>query len=464
MHVRAKFPGAIGAFAIALSTPNLTAQLTWQPIATASAPAARWGHAMTRWGITFGGRDGSQAFADTWVFYGQVGWQPMPTTQSPSPRHGHAMDMALYDTLMFGGADANGVRNGETWMFTTNWMNVPIGSAFTSSWTQLSPAHAPSARAGHALAYDSQTSSVAVLFGGRTDSGLSNETWRFDGTDWQQVTTTLSPPAREGHQLLPYGHDWLLFGGNDDTQVFDDAWLFDGTTWQPLPSMPFAATECAGVLLGFERRRQVFVGGSDAGGQVQTAVYERGLDNGTWFAQPTAGAMTARAGATVIDEYVSWPYDAMTTVLFGGRDAQGNALGDTWRLVPANLPSRETLGSGCGPGAWSTTGGPNLFLPRVILGNTGQLGTFTHTPSTLTAIGLQLGQVAAPQACQIAIVPEAVWLGVSDPVTGGFGVDLAIPFAEPLRGVKLSMQTAAIEATSPLGFALSALGVIGLGD
>ncbi len=464
MHLAASLRVALAACSVALPTQRLLAQLTWQQVSTSQAPAPRYGHDMTRWGITFGGRDANQAFADTWVFYQGMGWQPMPTAQAPSARHGHAMDMAIYDTLMFGGADANGVRNAETWMFATNWMNVPLGQPFTSSWIQLTPAHAPSPRDGHALAFDSQTATTVLLFGGRTDTGVSNETWRFDGTDWQQVISTQSPPARAGHQLLPHFDHWLLFGGNDDTQVFDDAWLFDGTDWQQLPTMPFAATDTAAVRLGFERNRHVFVGGRDASGTLQTAIYERGID-GTWFAQPISGSIPAREDAAVVDEYIRLTLDtSMTAVVFGGRDAQGNALGDTWRLAPANEAFWETIGSGCGPGAWTTINGPNLFLPRVILGNTGQLSAFTHTPGTLTAIGLQLGEVAAPQPCQIAVTPEAVWLGVSDPAFHGFGVELEVPFYEPLRGLTLSVQAAAIEATSPLGFALSVVGLLRLGD
>ncbi|MCR9243696.1 MAG: hypothetical protein NXI31_01605 [bacterium] len=465
MHGSNALRCALGALAISLSIQDVTAQLTWRQIQTTQGPAPRWGHAVTRWGVTFGGRDANQAFRDTWIIRSTGGWQPMPTVQSPSARHGHAMDMSIHDTLMFGGADANGVRNAETWIFRTDWMNVPIGHPFTSSWTQLNPAHAPSPRAGHALAYDHQTSTTVLLFGGRTDAGLSDETWRFDGTDWQLLATSSTPPAREGHQLVPYRHDWLLFGGNDDTSTFDDAWQFDGVDWQQLPGMPVAVTEGAIVMLAFERRRHIFIGGEDGNGNLLSAVHERAPD-GTWFAQPIAGSMPDRADATVSEEYVALTsfQKSMTAVVFGGRDAQGNALGDTWRLEPNNESDWEIVGSGCGPGAWSQNDGPNLSLRRVILGGEQTQGAVTRTLGTLTAIGMQLGQAAAPQPCEIAVQSQFVWAGVSDPTFGGFAVNLHIPFAEPLRGLTLSLQAVAVESGAPLGFALSRLGILRIGD
>lgn len=453
-------------FVAVLATSPLVAQLQWQTVSSAQSPAPRYDHAVARWGITFGGRDATQAFADTWIFEGGAsGWKPMPTAITPSPRSRHAMDMDLDDVLMFGGIDASGVRNGETWRFSTNWMNVPPGQPFVSSWTQLAPAHAPSPRDGHALAYDLMTVTSAVLFGGRTDAGLSDETWLWSGGDWQLLAPGTAPSPREGHRLQPVVDGWLLFGGNDDSQVFADCWHFDGTVWQQLPDMPFAATRAAVTYLSFERQRVVIVGGRDQNGVASAAVHEYGTWTAGWFAQPVVGTVPSREGATVVEQYhqLAPLQQAMTAVVFGGRDAQGNALGDTWRLVPGNVAEVQYLGSGCGPGAWSN-GGPELFFMPVVLGNRARLSMFSHTPGSLCVFGMQLGEAPAPQPCQVTVVPELLFFGLSDPAIGQFVQNVTVPFFAPLRGQSLAVQGLVFEPAAANGIALSHVGVLRIGD
>ena len=450
---------------IALLTSSLSAQLQWQQVTSSQSPAPRYGHAFTRYGILFGGRDATQAFNDAWVYAGGAqGWLPMPTATAPSPRHGHALDMDLQTILVFGGADANGMRNGETWRFTTNWMNTPPGQAFTSNWSQLNPAHAPSPRDGHALAYDHATSANALLFGGRTDTGLSNETWLFIGGDWQQLSPTQSPPARQGHTLQPTWDGWYLFGGNDDSQTFDDQWFFDGQQWQQLPNMPFAVTGAASAMLGFERSRHVFVGGQDANGSLRTDVYERDL-YGNWFAQPVNGNLPPREHAAVIDDFHHLPSFemVMTAIVFGGVDSQGQVLGDTWRLIPSNISGSQSTGLGCGPGAWSNNG-PELFMQRVILGNTRSLSVSTNTHGALAVVGAQLGAATAPLPCEITVTPAVTWFGLSSTSAGQLALPLAIPFFEPLRGQMLSIQGVVFEPTAANGIAISNVLVLRIGD
>ncbi|MCB9878879.1 MAG: hypothetical protein H6835_14890 [Planctomycetes bacterium] len=452
--------------AAALLAPSLTAQLQWQQVPTLQSPSPRYGHATVRWGITFGGRDETQAFADTWIFEGgAVGWRPMPTANAPSPRHRHAMDMDIDDTLMFGGADAGGVRNGETWRFTTTWMNVAPGQPFASSWTQLSPAHAPSPRDGHALAFDWMTATTALLFGGRTDAGLSDETWLWNGGDWQLLATGAGPSAREAHRLQPVVDGWLLFGGNDDAQALADCWHFDGSQWQQLADMPFAATGAAIAHLSFERQRVVFVGGRDQGGYLRDAVHEYGTWTPEWFEQPVLGTVPSREGASAVEQYLQLPSleTVMTAVVFGGRDAQGHALGDTLRLQPTNVAEAQLLGTGCGPGAWSNDG-PELFLQRVILGNRARLSMFSHTPGALCVFGMQLGEAAAPQPCQVTVVPALLFFGLSSATVAQFVQDVTIPFYAPLRGQSLSLQGLVFEPAAANGIALSQVGVLRLGD
>ncbi|MBI5528052.1 MAG: hypothetical protein HY897_17100 [Deltaproteobacteria bacterium] len=118
----------------------------------------------------FGGNDGSLR-QDTWEWDGAVGtWTDRtPAGTKPSARNYHALayDSARGRVVLFGGDD--GSRRQDTWEWD--------GSA--GMWIDRTPAGTkPSARANHALAYDSARWKV-VLFGG-FDGSYKQDTWEWD--------------------------------------------------------------------------------------------------------------------------------------------------------------------------------------------------------------------------------------------------------------------------------------------
>jgi hypothetical protein len=117
----------------------------------------------------------------------------------PPARAGAAMayDAANNTMVMFGGRGTGGTVLGDTW----TWDG--------SNWTQRHPATAPSGRSGALMAYDPQSHDV-LLFGGQTavnaaigstgaasaplpPSGLTGETWLWDGVNWRQATGAQPP-------------------------------------------------------------------------------------------------------------------------------------------------------------------------------------------------------------------------------------------------------------------------------
>jgi hypothetical protein len=80
--------------------------------------------------------------------------------------------------------------------------------AQTPDWTQVTTASSPSARYTHAMAYDSVRGKV-VMFGGNDGSGTSghfNDTWEYDGVNWTQVTTAISPSVWRLRRQFPQRH------------------------------------------------------------------------------------------------------------------------------------------------------------------------------------------------------------------------------------------------------------------
>ena len=88
------------------------------------------------------------------------------------------------------------------------------------------------ARRGPAAAFD-HSRQVVVMFGGEHNGPVYNETWEFEGENWQQVTTNHAPPGRFWHGLA-YDSERqvvVLFGGYDDQDLFDATWEYDGHDW-----------------------------------------------------------------------------------------------------------------------------------------------------------------------------------------------------------------------------------------
>ncbi len=63
--------------------------------------------------------------------------------------------------------------------------------ALEGDWRKLNVS-GPSARRGSEMVYDSERN-VAVLFGGYDGTQFLNDTWEWNGQQWNQITTSASP-------------------------------------------------------------------------------------------------------------------------------------------------------------------------------------------------------------------------------------------------------------------------------
>jgi hypothetical protein len=200
----------------------------WTQANPATVPPARAAFAMAYdpvhgQVVMFGGLTGTGRIGDTWLWNG-TNWTQASPANSPPARGNEAMvyDPATSQLLLFGGVSAGGTYINDTWVWDgTNWI-------------QQSPANSPAARAVASIAYDAATSQV-VLFGGSGNSGDLNDTWVWNGTNWIQQSPENSPSARDGAGMDydPATNQIVLFGGEDEsTSTFlNDTWLWNGTNW-----------------------------------------------------------------------------------------------------------------------------------------------------------------------------------------------------------------------------------------
>lgn len=242
-------------------------------------------------------------------------WTQIPVA-GPSARYGHAM---AYDehrriTTVFGGNNL-GVFNAETW----EWDDA--------AWTQRQVS-GPSAREGSVMAYDTQRQ-VMVLFGGRHNQLYSAETWEWDGTTW----TERQVPGPSARALSAMSYDGqrgvaVLFGGyHADGSIDGETWEWDGTTWNQRvigggPSPRYYPAMC------YDGSRNVTVLFGGCCTFADTWEWD-----GTAWTQRSGGLGRAGHGA-VFDHHRD------VIVIFGGNFA----VGDTWEWSDGQYTSQPVIG------------------------------------------------------------------------------------------------------------------------
>ena len=124
--------------------------------------------------------------------------------------------------LLFGGT-YTGFSFNDTWKF--------VGGVWTNITTSV---HPPGGGQNGQMTYDA-TDGYVVDFCGSVAWGLPpvNVTWDFVGGVWTNITTTHSPPTRWDAAMTfdPKTGYVLLFGGTTNPPTYNDTWKFVGGVW-----------------------------------------------------------------------------------------------------------------------------------------------------------------------------------------------------------------------------------------
>ncbi|HEY1421371.1 MAG TPA: kelch repeat-containing protein [Candidatus Dormibacteraeota bacterium] len=234
--------------------------VTWVQRTPANSPPALVAPAMAfdsrrSVAVEFGGQTSSAYSADTWEWDGN-NWTLRTFAAAPAARLWSTMayDSARGRIVLFGGS--NGSDLGDTWEYDG------------TSWTRMTPATAPAARSQAAMAYDPGLGRV-VLFGGRNAGGRLGDTWEWDGNNWTQFTPSPSPSPRSWHSMAfdPQVGRIVLFAG-DHVEPYalgptNDTWEWDGANWtQDWTAVTPAARSGQAMALD-PNGRLVMFGGSD---------------------------------------------------------------------------------------------------------------------------------------------------------------------------------------------------------
>ncbi len=267
-------------------------------------------------------------------------WQQL--VQRPSARFGAALAAAGGDqAVLFGGL----VQNDELVFLSDTWI-YDLGQG---TWREDKSGAAPSARAGHAMAFVS--SGKVLLFGGWSGGQPLDDTWVYDLStgNWTLQSPEGSPPRRLLHAMVYIGEDQvLLFGGlnepptgeDGDDLARGDMWLYDlsADEWSDLSENVPAELEPRGghgmALLDGDSVLLFGGVGNEYLLLADTWLYD--VSAQSWTEDTSGQAPPPRAGHAMA------ALGAGQALLFGGRGENDTTLADTWRYASGDWTQLDT--------------------------------------------------------------------------------------------------------------------------
>jgi len=283
---------------------------------------------------------------------GPLAWARVtPEGDAPAGREDHTwtVDEASATAYLFGGRDGATVH-GDLWAY----------DLAADAWRRLNPSgSAPAARFGHEAAWSPGRG--LVVFGGQAGSTFFGDLWLFDpvaGTWTQLPADGDAPVPRYGScsAVSPDGRLWISHGFTENGTRFDDtrAYDFDLTRWaDETPSDALPVRRCLHVCWWTVDGRLALYGGQTNGDPALGDLWAltplaSGEGRTGWesLGNPLPADRNLVAAVAIGDE----------VVIFGGRNGQGQAIGDLHRVTAGDLAFEPLATTGTGAGArWAAT-------------------------------------------------------------------------------------------------------------
>jgi hypothetical protein len=203
-----------------------------------------------------------------------------------------------------------------------------------TNWQELHPATRPPARTSGSMVYDKKREEI-VMFGGFDRRGLPlNDTWIWNGKDWRMHHTPEGLIPRGGASMAydSSNHHVFLFGGQTNGgrigRLLNDTWVWDGGIWRELKPKVVPPNR-HGAMLSHHTAKQnlvLFGGSTEHGINQDTWIW----DGKNWREHVTTSRPPARAWANLIYHHIT---QQIVLVGGGGHEAGTGipiALSDTW--------------------------------------------------------------------------------------------------------------------------------------
>ncbi len=225
-----------------------------------------------------------------------------------------AYDSARRRTVMFGGYF--GIAQQETWEWDgTDWVN-------------RTPATTPPLNGGSKMAYDAARGRTVLL---TATGGQQMATWEWDGTDWTEIKHAARIPWLDGPGLAydTARQRTILFGGRTwaggTYSYANNTWEWNGRDWQQLTLTTQPSPRAfSGLAYDSVRQRVVLHGGSQSFFGTTSDTWEFGLPSLTLSTNTatlpisTGGTQTLqlRAGADLKNQ-AYWVFGSATSTTPG---------------------------------------------------------------------------------------------------------------------------------------------------
>ncbi len=430
---------------------SLSAQATWTELFPAVSPpvgAASYSGSDGALLYHFGGRTtGGVPQNDLWLFDGTSWFNPMPSGTLPSGRRWGAgcFDIGRNKFVIFGGNTTGTTQVGDTWEYD------PV----TNTWAQMAPAVSPSARRWAAMAYDF-ANGKCLMYGGQAGSTYMDDTWSWDGTNWTLETPANSPGALAGnagigrHRMASNVFDLeiLMHAGRSGSTLLNTTFKWDGTDWSQItPATSPPPNQAASLTFDEARMRYVAFGGASSGGVPRDWTWE--FDGTNWVDRG------GYAGAAVSGMSMAYVSGLQKTYVFGGFN--GAFVGRTHEYQTnafATFNPNGTFGLSCPNSGVGTPTQQVTGLPWI--GETFSISVQNVNGSALIqAMLLNLGAPISPinlavigaPACNFVAGPE-----ISVPLVGG---EFAISIPNDVGNIGLAVFTQAMTVELPFHIAAS---------
>jgi hypothetical protein len=101
---------------------------------------------------------------------------------------------------------------------------------------------------------------LAACGGSGVPSDRLNDTWLWNGSDWDEANATTPPPPRDEATVVYYGttRQVVLFGGMQGSDVLNDTWTWDGRRWT-LQHPKTSPSPRFGAVMVFDAARGVVI-------------------------------------------------------------------------------------------------------------------------------------------------------------------------------------------------------------
>jgi len=247
---------------------------------------------------------------DTWEFVNNE-WQKIEPPVSPPPRMrgGMCYCPAWQKFILFGGSYSSTHLN-DTWSYD-----------HVNGWIQLEPIHQPEARSYFGMTFDESLGKV-LLYGGFPFE--AHQFWAFNGIDWEQLDSGLVGFRVSTKMVYDSNRQrTVLYGGFVNLyDLFNDTWEYDGQQWQKrsLPHNPTKRYSFNMCYYPVQKKCVLFGGGTVAGGDF----------NDTWVYDGTDWQKLSLRTSPPARIFMSLDSCGDQVIMFGGTMYSTTDMDDTW--------------------------------------------------------------------------------------------------------------------------------------